>query len=602
MSYTATYSPDDNKIRLYASNRLDAETYARAKSCGFRWAPKQELFFAFWSPAAEDFAIDLAGEIGDEDTGLVERAEERAERFGGYGESRAADAEAARKAVAAIADNIPMGQPILVGHHSEKHARKDAERIENGMRRAVKMWETASYWQNRAAGAVRAAKYKELPSVRARRIKTLEAAKRKAERSASDATKSIKRWKMVTEHPQAFTRKDGQPTTLLSRAMFVANMDGYFSMAFPLADFPRDPPASQYEGDMGLWSALEGGVIQPEQAQSFAIAAFERQKTSAARWITHYENRLSYERTMLNEAGGTVADKTGPEKGGAVRCWASPGYGKGWSYIEKVNKVSVTIREPANYGDRVFSRTMPFDKLTAVMSATAVAEAREQGRICEDKAATGFFLVEPAKTEPAPSPAPVASNPGAPAFDAMRATLKAGIKTVVVPQLFETPQALAEQVIEAADIYPGQRVLEPSAGLGGLLDPLMDFVDIELVAIEINQDLAQRLVAQYPENDIRCADFLECNGDLGTFDRIVMNPPFAKEADIRHVTQATKFLKPGGKLVAIMSAGVTFREDRTTREFREMVAAHGGTIKPLAPGAFKASGTGVNAALVVIPN
>jgi hypothetical protein len=32
--------------------------------------------------------------------------------------------------------------------------------------------------------------------------------------------------------------------------------------------------------------------------------------------------------------------------------------------------------------------------------------------------------------------------------------------------------ALAERVIEAADIQPGQRVLEPSAGMGNLLVPL----------------------------------------------------------------------------------------------------------------------------------
>ena len=30
ISFTATYSPEDNKIRLYASSRLDAETYALA--------------------------------------------------------------------------------------------------------------------------------------------------------------------------------------------------------------------------------------------------------------------------------------------------------------------------------------------------------------------------------------------------------------------------------------------------------------------------------------------------------------------------------------------------------------------------------------------
>ena len=61
---SATYSPEDNKIRLYPSTRLDAETFARVKKAGFRWAPKQELFVApAWSCAREDLALELAGEI-----------------------------------------------------------------------------------------------------------------------------------------------------------------------------------------------------------------------------------------------------------------------------------------------------------------------------------------------------------------------------------------------------------------------------------------------------------------------------------------------------------------------------------------------------------
>ena len=64
-SYTATYSPDDNKLRLYCVHRLDAETYAQAKALGFRWAPKQELFVApMWTPQREDFLLTLVDEIG----------------------------------------------------------------------------------------------------------------------------------------------------------------------------------------------------------------------------------------------------------------------------------------------------------------------------------------------------------------------------------------------------------------------------------------------------------------------------------------------------------------------------------------------------------
>ena len=103
VTFTGTYSPDDNKLRLYASRRLDVETYARVKAAGFIWAPKQDLFVApTWSPLREDLLIDLAGQIDDEDTSLVERAEVRSERFEGYSERRGTEAERARAAVATI--------------------------------------------------------------------------------------------------------------------------------------------------------------------------------------------------------------------------------------------------------------------------------------------------------------------------------------------------------------------------------------------------------------------------------------------------------------------------------------------------------------------
>lgn len=83
--YRATYSPDDNKLRLYAVSRLDSETYKKVHDAGFRWAPKQALFVApAWTPGREDVLLSLAGEIEDEDSTLAERQEARAERFTGY--------------------------------------------------------------------------------------------------------------------------------------------------------------------------------------------------------------------------------------------------------------------------------------------------------------------------------------------------------------------------------------------------------------------------------------------------------------------------------------------------------------------------------------
>lgn len=48
-----------------------------------------------------------------------------------------------------IASVIPMGQPILIGHHSEKRHRNDLKRIDNEMRRSIQESEKADYYRNK---------------------------------------------------------------------------------------------------------------------------------------------------------------------------------------------------------------------------------------------------------------------------------------------------------------------------------------------------------------------------------------------------------------------------------------------------------------------
>ena len=372
---TATYSPEDNKLRLYATSRLDENTYARVKGAGFIWAPRQHLFVApAWTPHREDLLLELCDEIGDEDTSLVRRAEERSDRFNDYSESRTEDAEAAQKAVAAIADNIPFGQPILVGHHSERRHRKDIERMDNGMRRAVKMWDTAKYWTDRAEAALQHAKYKERPDVRARRIKGLEADKRKQERNIADAEKFLAGWRN-----EGLTRE---------RAQSLANFD-HITVYYTKDKYP----ASTYEGASSVWSGLKDGLIDEQQAAAISIRVHERSIAYARRWLGHLENRIAYERAMLAESGGTVADRNKPEKGGACQCLYSPGYGDGWSYIQKVNRISVTVLHTYSPGGRVFRQIIPFDKIRAVMSAAEIQAKRDAGLLVESDDKIGFFVL-----------------------------------------------------------------------------------------------------------------------------------------------------------------------------------------------------------------
>ena len=569
MNYSATYSPEDNKLRLYSLSRLPKDVYERVKAAGFKWAPKQELFVApAWTPDREDLLIDLAGEIGDEDTSLVERAEERAERFEEYHDKRAEDAERAHVAVAQIADAIPLGQPILVGHHSERHARKDKERIENGMRKAVKLWNTSQYWKDRAAGAIQHAKYKELPTVRARRIKTIEADKRKQERIKAEAEKWLRMWT--------------SPSLTLEQARAVAN---YSHM-----------PACRTEGREFSWHAWD--VLRPdeeryagcpawtvEQCQEKARKYYPRLIEWAERWIAHLENRLAYERAMLAEAGGIATDKVKPEKGGACKCWASPGHGRGWSIIQKVNRVSVTVLDNWGNGGKNFIRNIPFDQLKAVMSRSEVEAKRTAGLLTDSANGLGFFLAEMPPDRPARQTEP--EDPAS-KFEALAEQLREGVKVVSAPNLFPTLPEVARRVVELADIQPGQRVLEPSAGTGSLLEALPD---TPTVAVEINGQLAEALQRRFSGVNVHHADFLALNGELGEFDRIVMNPPFDHGSDLEHIRHAYAKLKPGGRLVAICANG--------PRQVDELACIS--TIWETLPSGW-CPGTGVNAVIVVLDN
>ena len=83
-----------------------------------------------------------------------ERREARADRREEWADKRRKKSAAAFDSSARLANNIPLGQPILVGHHSEKHARRDQERIQSGMSRGVEHGKMAKH-HDQAATTIR---------------------------------------------------------------------------------------------------------------------------------------------------------------------------------------------------------------------------------------------------------------------------------------------------------------------------------------------------------------------------------------------------------------------------------------------------------------
>jgi protein-L-isoaspartate O-methyltransferase len=172
----------------------------------------------------------------------------------------------------------------------------------------------------------------------------------------------------------------------------------------------------------------------------------------------------------------------------------------------------------------------------------------------------------------------------------------AGVQVVIAPQLFPTPPELADRMVALADIRPGQQVLEPSAGTGRIVDAIRrNAHGYAITAVELNCNMAHRLRTVDGVDDTRQADFLECNGDLGTFDRIVMNPPFANADDIKHIMHALKMLKPGGRLVAICANG-----PRQNDKLRPIVEARGGIWEELPSDTFISTGTSVRTVLLML--
>lgn len=166
---------------------------------------------------------------------------------------------------------------------------------------------------------------------------------------------------------------------------------------------------------------------------------------------------------------------------------------------------------------------------------------------------------------------------------------------------FETPPTVTDRLAEAATLTREHTVLEPSAGHGAIafvVAPMVRTID----CIELRPDGCACILQQRPANmTVSQGDFLTF---LATpiYDRVVMNPPFAppRGADIQHVAHALKFLRSGGRLVSVMSAGVTFRQDRAATEFRDLLMRRNGTVEDLPDGSFRASGTMVNAVIVTM--
>ncbi len=126
----------------------------------------------------------------------IERQEQRVDALNAKADRSAGRAAAADAALEAM-PRYPLGQPILIGHHSEGRMRRDLARLDRAMRTAIDATETAVEAAARAGSAAGTTRGRYNLLTVGNRNETLEADIRRLERERDGHTRTL------------FTRPDG---------------------------------------------------------------------------------------------------------------------------------------------------------------------------------------------------------------------------------------------------------------------------------------------------------------------------------------------------------------------------------------------------------
>jgi tRNA1(Val) A37 N6-methylase TrmN6 len=132
---------------------------------------------------------------------------------------------------------------------------------------------------------------------------------------------------------------------------------------------------------------------------------------------------------------------------------------------------------------------------------------------------------------------------------------------------FITPDEIAKRAVDylclESFLYSKDdfQILEPSAGTGNLINALIaEGVERKkITAVENNYKLSNRIKDRFNMDVINDCFLDFASNTTLLFDRILMNPPYLKNAYNHHVNAAYDLLKEGGLLIAIVPT--TFKHE-----------------------------------------
>ena len=193
------------------------------------------------------------------------------------------------------------------------------------------------------------------------------------------------------------------------------------------------------------------------------------------------------------------------------------------------------------------------------------------------------------------------------AKESAKAAALADIRNAPPVGFFPTPKPVIDTMLEQVGDLQGLTVLEPSAGIGCLVNSALDAGAGHVHAIELVPSLCDYMREHATTSErvsILCDDALQVmRSQFSTIDAVLMNPPFERDQAPKHVLHALNMLSDGGKLCAVMPSN--WQQTRKGQALASKLDSIGAAWGDLPQGdAFKSASsirqTGVSVSVLIV--
>ncbi|MFC4060207.1 DUF3560 domain-containing protein [Planomonospora corallina] len=263
-------------------------------------------------------------------------AEERAYRYSERAERNAAAGSARWERTRDRMSHVPPGQPILVGHHSERGHRRLLDWADTQDRKAIEELKTGEHWAGRAAAAERYQQHREDPGTTRRRIERLEADRRRIERWLQDKpTKEIEAGQELPDGAEVVQTYD----------------DGSRWCRLPLDEQTKarwEADVAAIDDELGYWRAVLA------KAEARGVKLWSKADFAKGDFVIYYGDAVEVVRVNAKSVTIPWSHYWVATPGGPVRTVAQ-------------------CQERHRSGGRMYTDTVPYDKVRGKVTAAELA-------------------------------------------------------------------------------------------------------------------------------------------------------------------------------------------------------------------------------------